>query len=48
MEGYPADLKGAFERWNLEVAVLNNSTGRKSLYRSLSASEVSALQSEMT
>jgi len=48
MEGYPADLKGAFERWNLEVAVLNNSTERKSLYRSLSASEVSALQSEMT
>ena len=48
MEDYPTDLKDAFERWNLEVAVLNNSTGRKCLYRSLSASEVSAVQSEMT
>ena len=48
MTGFPTDLKEAFERWNLEVAVLNNSTGRKCLYRSLSASEVSAVQSEMT
>ncbi len=47
MEGYPTDLKDAFERWNLEVAVLNNNTGRKCLYRLLSASEISALQSEV-
>ena len=47
MEGYPIDLKDAFERWNLEVAVLNNNTGRKCLYRLLSASEVSTLQSEV-
>jgi len=47
MEGYPADLKDAFERWNLEVAVLNNNTERKCLYRLLSASEISALQSEV-
>jgi proteasome alpha subunit len=47
MEGYPIDLKDAFERWNLEVAVLNNNTGRKCLYRLLSSSEISALQSEV-
>ena len=47
MEGYPTDLKDAFERWNLEVAVLNNNTERKCLYRLLSASEISALQSEV-
>ncbi len=47
MEGYPTDLKDAFERWDLEVAVLNNNTGRKCLYRLLSASEISALQSEV-
>jgi proteasome alpha subunit len=47
MEGYPIDLKDAFERWNLEVAVLNNNSGRKCLYRLLSASEISALQSEV-
>ena len=47
MEGFPVDLKEAFERWNLEVGVLNNKTTRKCLFRSLSESEISALQSKM-
>jgi hypothetical protein len=47
MEDYPVDLKEAFDRWNLEVGVLSNNTGRKCLYRLLSESEISALQSEV-
>jgi proteasome alpha subunit len=47
MEGHPTDLKEAFERWNLEVAILNKNTGRKCLYRTLSESEISTLQSEV-
>lgn len=47
MEDYPIGLKEAFERWNLEVAVLNGNTGRKCLYRSLSTNEIIALQSEL-
>ena len=46
MEDIPADLKEAFDRWNLEAAVLSNNTGRKCLYRALSESEISALKSE--
>ena len=45
-EDSPADLKEAFDRWNLEAAVLSNNTGRKCLYRALSESEISALKSE--
>ncbi len=45
-EDTPADLKEAFDRWNLEAAVLSNNTGRKCLYRALSESEISALKSE--
>ena len=47
MEACPVDLKEAFERWKLEVSVLNNNTGHKCLYRSLSENEISALQSEI-
>ena len=47
MEGHPTDLKEAFERWNLEVGILNKNTGRKCLYSTLSESEISALQSEV-
>ena len=47
MEGHPTDLKEAFERWNLEVGILNKNTGRKCLYSTLSVSEISALQSEV-
>ena len=43
----PDNLKEAFDRWNLEVAVLNINTGRKSLYRVLSESEISALKSDV-
>jgi len=46
-EDIPTDLKEAFDSWNLEAAVLNNNTGRKCLYRTLSESEISALKLEM-
>ena len=44
----PDNLKEAFDRWNLEAAVLNRNTGRKSLYRAVSESEISALKLEVT
>ena len=47
-ENSPSTLKEAFDRWNLEAAVLNCKTGRKCLYRVLSESEISALKSEVT
>ena len=43
----PDNLKEAFDRWNLEAAVLNRNTGRKSLYRAVSESEISALKLEV-
>ena len=46
-EDIPTDLKEAFNRWSLEAAVLNNNTGRKCLYRTLSESEISALKLEV-
>ena len=46
-EDIPTDLKEAFDRWSLEAAVLNNNTARKSLYRTLSESEISALKLEV-
>jgi len=47
LEGTPVSLREAFESWNLEVAVLNINTGRKSLYRELSESEIFVLKSEV-
>jgi len=44
-ENLPVTLAEAFDRWNLEVAVLNSNTGRKCLYRALSENEISVLKS---
>ena len=46
-EDIPTNLKEAFGRWSLEAAVLNNKTGRKCLYRTLSENEISALKLEV-
>lgn len=40
----PRTLKEAFEKWNLEAAVLCGTSNRKSLYRPLSAEEIEQLK----
>lgn len=45
---FPKSLKEAFEHWNLEAAVLCNSTGRKSLYRALSETEIDAIKNTVS
>ncbi|MDP7556673.1 MAG: proteasome subunit alpha [Nitrospinaceae bacterium] len=47
-EKLPATLKEAFDRWNLEAAVLSRNTQRKCLYRSLTEQEISTLESAVT
>jgi len=48
MENLPVTLAEAFDRWSLEVAVLNQNTGRKRLYRALSKNEIFVLKSTVT
>ena len=43
-DDFPKTLKEAFEQWSLEAAVLCNTTGRKSLYRALSETEIDAIK----
>jgi proteasome alpha subunit len=47
-EKLPATLKEAFDRWNLEAAVLSRNTQRKCLYRLLTEQEISTLESAVT
>ncbi len=44
-DNIPATLKEAFEKWNLEGAVLSRTAQRKSLYRSLTSKEIQKLKS---
>lgn len=46
-ENLPVTLVEAFDRWNLEVGILNYNTGRKCLYRALSENEIFVLKSKV-
>ncbi len=46
LEG-PVELKEAFDKWNLEAAIISNSAKRKSLYRKVSDEEIDNLKKEV-
>lgn len=43
----PAELKEAFDKWNLEAAIISPSTKRKSLYRKATDEEIDKLKKEV-
>lgn len=47
-DDFPKTLKEAFDQWSLEAAVLNSNNGRKSLYRTLSETEIDAIKNTVS